>query len=314
MRGLDTRAAHEVLVIGESIVDVVDRDGITTAHAGGSPLNVAYGLARLGLPTAFATEFGDDAYGRMIAAHLASAGVAIMRDDASSVETSVATAQIGADGSAHYTFSLHWDYAATAVPVTPVVHVGSVGAFREPGSTAVRHALQQLPASTLITMDPNIRPSLIPDAPRVLEQVASYAARADLVKLSDEDAAWLFPGASEDDVLEWFLDRGTSVVAITRGSAGSVLRSRRGRAEIEARPTTVVDTIGAGDAYMAGLIAAVLDGGDGLGAVRDGAESGFLERLGRVASTAAALTVARSGATPPTRAEMDAALSGAAQH
>ncbi len=306
MTGTDPHA-HQVLVIGESVVDVVERDGTTTAHAGGSPLNVAYGLARLGLPTAFATQFGDDAYGHLIAAHLASAGVEILRPEPSA-ETSVATARIGADGSAQYTFSLHWDFEAATVPATPVVHVGSVGAFREPGSTAVRRLLHGLPASTLVTLDPNIRPSLIPAAPAVLEQVGTYAARTDLIKLSDEDAAWLFPGMSEEDVLAWFLARGTAVVAITRGSGGSVLRSRLGHVEIDARPTTVVDTIGAGDAYMAGLIAAVLEDADGIDTLRGGADPVFLERVGRFASATAALTVARAGATPPTRAEMTAAL------
>ena len=192
------------------------------------------------------------------------------------------------------------------------MHVGSVGAFRAPGSTAVREILQRLPASTLVSFDPNIRPSLIPDSRRARDLVASYAARADLVKLSDEDAAWLFPGFAEEDVLDWFLDHGVSVAALTRGSAGSLLRSRFARVEVAARPTTVVDTIGAGDAYMSGLIAAVLEPGAGRDGLRTNAHAVCLERWGQVASTAAALTVARAGAAPPDRAELDAALHCAA--
>jgi len=308
-------APPRVLVVGESLVDVVERDGARNAHAGGSPLNVAYGLARLGVPTAFATEFADDDHGRIIEAHLDSAGVEILRHR-SSERTSVATARIGSDGAAEYTFSLQWEFdaadLAVDLPPAPVVHVGSVGAFLEPGSQAVRRVLQELPATSLVSFDPNVRPALIPDRALARDLVAWYAGRADLVKLSDEDAAWLFPLTGEDDVLEWILAQGASVVVLTRGSAGSLLRTRWAQVELPAVRTEVVDTIGAGDAYMAGLIAAVIDPAGGVDVLRAGADSAFLERLGRIASTTAALTVARAGAAPPTRAELEAALDLAA--
>ncbi|MDQ1130565.1 carbohydrate kinase [Microbacterium sp. SORGH_AS_0888] len=299
------RGLERVLVIGEALVDVVERDGVREVHPGGSPMNVAYGLGRLGLPVVFATEFADDAYGALIADHLRAGGVQVIRG-AVPASTSVAAASLGADGAASYEFDLEWGFALDALPPAALVHVGSIGALREPGGSRVRDLLEGMPPGTLVTFDPNVRPALVPPPDRSRELVAWYSARADVVKLSDEDAAWLAPGRSEDEVLEWLLDAGAGLAVMTLGSRGSLLRSRRGRVEMPARPTTVVDTIGAGDAYMTGLIAAIGDL-DASGDVRAGADAALLEALGGVASATAALTVARPGAAPPTRDELRAA-------
>ncbi|WP_431219965.1 carbohydrate kinase family protein [Leifsonia xyli] len=298
--------ASRALVIGESLVDVVERPGSApTAHAGGSPLNVAFGLARLGVPVTFATEYGADAYGSLLAAHLGDAGVTTINLSHGEA-TSVATARIDAQGTARYDFSLTWDFDAPALPAAELVHTGSIGALREPGATAVRRLIEELHDDTVVSFDPNVRPALIGEPAQARELVDWYSRHAHLVKLSDEDAGWLFPGWEPRAVLDWVLERGAAVAVVTLGAEGSILRSRTSEAEIEAVPTRVVDTIGAGDAYMAGLVAGAVHA-DLLARLRRGDVSeDSLRALGGMAASVAALTVARAGAVPPTLDEVRA--------
>jgi fructokinase len=295
-----------VLVVGESLIDVVDRDGVRTRHVGGSPLNVAFGLARLGIPTVFATEYGDDEDGVAIDLHLASAGVEIERVDAGDRPTSSAVAHIGPDGSASYDFDLEWDFARPpAAARAQVVHVGSIGALRRPGADRVLALVEALPEDVLVTFDPNIRPALMPPATASRALVERYATRAGVVKLSDEDAAWLFP---DGGAVERLLACGARIVAVTRGAEGSVLHSAHSTVEVPARPTVVVDTIGAGDSYMSGLLVAIVNK-LGVEALLGGeASPADLASIGRVAAVAAAITVGRAGALPPTAAELQRGL------
>ncbi|WP_285114333.1 carbohydrate kinase [Leifsonia sp. fls2-241-R2A-40a] len=294
------------LVMGESLVDVVERHGSPRAvHAGGSPLNVAFGLARLGIHVTFATEYGADPHGSLIADHLHSAGVDTLNTSHGN-PTSTATARIDPEGAAHYDFSLDWDFAPTALPPAELVHTGSIGALREPGATAVRRHVNALGDDTLVTFDPNVRPSLMPDREQTLKSVDWYSRHAHLVKLSDEDAHWLFPGWTHRTVLDWILDRGAGIAVLTRGGDGSLLRSRAAEIEIEASAAHVVDTIGAGDAYMAGLLAGLM-GAEPRGQLQRGNVSDIVLRsIGELASRVAALTVARAGAMPPTLDEIQA--------
>lgn len=294
-----------VLVVGESLIDVVDRDGTRTRHVGGSPLNVAFGLGRLGIPTVFATEFGDDEDGAAIAAHLASAGVEIERTDAGTRPTASAVASIGPDGSASYEFDLEWEFSRPpVVSGLQAVHVGSIGALRRPGADGVLALVEALPREVLVTFDPNIRPALVGSRDETRALVERYAARAAVVKLSDEDAEWLYPSG---DAVERLLAGGARLVAVTHGAAGSVLHAAGATVNVPARPTRAVDTIGAGDAYMTGLLAAVLRRGTHV-VLDGGASPADLAALGRVAAVAAAITVGRAGAVPPTAVELEHAL------
>ena len=295
-----------VLVIGESLIDIVDRGGDLTRHVGGSPLNVAFGLGRLGIRTVFATEFGDDEDGDDIVRHLASAGVRIERTGAAERRTSSARALIGADGSASYEFDLEWDFTLAPVASDVIaVHVGSIGALRPPGADRVLALVEALPENVLVTFDPNIRPALVPSREETRLLVERYAARASVVKLSDEDAAWLYP---DQAVPERLLACGAHLVAVTAGAEGSTLHTGGATVHVPARPTRAIDTIGAGDAYMTGLIAAIASR---LGVRRVLAETlqpADLASIGHVAAVAASITVSRAGAVPPTAAELDRAL------
>lgn len=297
--------AATALVIGEALVDiVVDPTGAQTAHPGGSPLNVAVGLGRLGVPTVLATRVGDDPFGTDIRAHLHDAGVALAEQDQPAARTSTATATLAADGSARYEFDVAWDVESIHTVPVPVLHTGSIATVLEPGAAAVEKLLETAPAGTLISVDPNIRPALISSHAEALARIERIARRAHVVKMSDEDLVWLYPDASLDEVAAHYVGLGVALFVITRGADGCSMFSRDWSTTLPAQPTTVADTIGAGDAFMSGLLFGIISSNCG-SALREGrTDPLLLERLGQIALRSAALTVSRHGATPPTLREL----------
>jgi len=288
-----------VVVIGEALVDVVDGPEGTVEHPGGSPMNVAVGLARLGTPTRLVCALGDDDRGRAVRAHVRSSGVEV---DATTVErTSAAVATVDEQGAATYAFDLDWRLDPVAVPTgTPLLHTGSIAAVLQPGAAHVLDAVRRRPPGTLVSLDPNVRPSIAPDREAVLAALGPVIAEADVVKLSDEDAAWLWPGRSVDAVLDGLLADGVGIAAVTLGGAGCAVASPVARAALGAPRVEVADTIGAGDSFMSGLLAGVLAADHGPAA----ADADDLGRLASLALACAAVTVGRPGADPPTRAEL----------
>ncbi len=290
-----------ILVVGEAIVDVVERpDGSRTEHAGGSPANVAVGLGRLGLDVMLATAIGDDAYGAMIESHLSDSGVRLADGSRGPRLTSEAIAHLATDGSATYDFEVTWDPGLIAAPDgVEAVHTGSIAATLEPGADDVEMLLRELEPTAIVSLDPNIRPALLPDHDEVARRIERLVRLADVVKVSDEDLAWLSPDEPVEAVAARWLQAGPAIVAITQGAEGSTAFARSGRLDVPAPPTTVVDTVGAGDAYMAGLIAglhreALLEVGG-----REHLRAIDVETLGRVVAGAterAAWTVGRAGA------------------
>ena len=280
------------LIIGEALVDVVRReDGPPQAHPGGSPLNVAVGLARLGIPTTLHSAFGDDAHGVAIAEHVRESGVEVTATTVGREPTSIAEAAIGRDGAATYDFRIAWDPAAVDTAGFDLVHTGSIGAALEPGATVVERALAAAPG--LVSFDPNVRPALMPEREVARERVERIVALSDIVKASDEDLAWLYPDTPTDEVLARWLERGPRLVVVTRGKDGADAVTEGGPLHVAVPSTTVVDTIGAGDSFMAGLLAHVL-------------ENGFedVSQSLHFAARCAAVTVSRAGANPPWRREV----------
>lgn len=292
------------LVVGEALVDiVVPRSGPPQHAPGGSPLNVAVGLARLGNPTVLTTEVGDDELGRLVTGHVEASGV---RLDAGSVNprhrTSTATAHLDESGAATYTFELAWALGPRSLPEgTTVVHTGSLGAALRPGRdhvlALVRSAAE---AGLLVSFDPNARPTLTPDADQAWRDAREVAGLATVVKTSEEDLEFLVPGAPPEEVATGLLRGRTRLVVVTYGGAGALAVSREGRAEVSSGRADVVDTVGAGDSFMAALLHVVAE---------HGVERLTSERLAAyvgAAHTAAAITVSRRGADPPRRDELPA--------
>ena len=303
----------EFLVVGESVADIVRAPGRPEAtHPGGSPANVAYGLALLGRRrTALLTELGDDASGRLIAERLLGAGVALHADRRGPAPTPSAVVTLDEDGKATYAFDIRWTLAPdrAEVPCAPRhVHFGSIAAFAEPGAATVFDLVRRLRGQATVSYDPNIRGDLVGGRAEAVAKAEGCVALADVVKASDEDLRWLYPGRDDADVAAEWLAAGPAFVLVTRGAGGAVGYRRDGRTLTVAAPRAeVADTVGAGDAFMSatldGLATEQLLGADaraGLAAMTEAA----LSRVLGYAIAAAALTVSRRGANPPTAAEL----------
>lgn len=295
--------ATGVLVIGEALVDVIDAPSGTRETFGGSAANTALALGRLGRTVRLATALGDDDRGRGMRAWLKSAGV---EADVTIVpRTAAARATLAADGSATYDFDLDWSVDLSRVEPGAVVHTGSIAAALRPGAEAVEAYLRRAKRRATVSVDPNIRPSLIDTVGRA--RVERILALADVIKLSDEDLEWLRPGTAPIAAASAWLDDAASVVVVTCGGRGAVGFVRAGAAAIEAVRVDVVDAVAAGDTFTAALLDALLAEGV-LGAERRDALRDLrveaLERVLAFAATAAAITVGRRGADPPWRSEV----------
>lgn len=289
-------AQSDVLVVGETIIDIVERDGVRTEHVGGSPANVALTLGRLSHRVRLVTDIAEDDRGKRARAHLAESHVRVISREAG--RTPTALARIQADGSAEYTFDIAWD------PVTPElggaahVHVGSIAAFLGPGADKVRQLLRALPAGVTSSFDPNIRPSIIGPHHDVLEQFEALASVSDVVKVSDEDALWLYPGETPPRVIARLHELGVRLAIITRGGDGLLLSSRQASIDVPAASITVADTIGSGDSAMGAIIHGVRR--EGLA----GLSAPALRRIGDWAAAVAGVTTSRTGANPPWLSEL----------
>ena len=300
------------LVIGEALIDIVERDGqVTGEHVGGSPLNVAVGLARLNRGVDFLTHIGDDVRGRRIVEYVESSGVQLVSGSMSADHTPTAVATLDESGSAQYTFDIDWQLAGTPEVTPPLVaHTGSIAAWLEPGCRATAALLDTYHPSATITFDPNVRPALIEDGDATRGRIDRLLEKCDVVKASDEDMRWIDPNRSAKQIARTWLSLGPSIVAVTMGDRGAFAMCEAGTARIAALPVDVVDTVGAGDAFMTGLIDALWELNLLGAARRPDLRAIGLDALNSVVQTAAlssALTVSRAGADLPDRATRDAA-------
>lgn len=289
------------LVVGEALVDITRGDGpCETVRPGGSPLNVAVGMSRLEVATVLGAQVGDDAYGELLREHLDSCDVDLRSLPPHHPDTSTALARLDPLGVATYQFDLGWD-PSELPPLEgfDVVHVGSIAAALAPGADAVARLVAGAHArGVAVSVDPNVRPAITPDVADVRVRLTSILDLARVCKLSDEDAEALFPGSTPAQAADHVLASGrANLVAVTLGDQGALLASGTTRVQVPATATgSVVDTIGAGDAFMAALLAALTHRG-WLG--RESFDETDLVWLGTTAGTAAGITCSREGADPP---------------
>jgi len=302
--------AH-ALVIGEALVDVVRRpDGSVDAHPGGSPANVALGLGRLGRDVELLTHLADDENGALVMRHLEGSLVTLAEGSVTADRTSVATAHLDAAGAATYDFDLTWalDPAAKPLPGPLVVHTGSIAAVLQPGGADVLRLIERFRDTATVTYDPNARPALMGEPAGALAAIEAVIALTDVVKVSDEDIQWLDRHTSVDDVAARWLGLGPAFVVVTRGGDGATAYVQGGRrVDVAALRVEVVDTVGAGDSFMSGLIDGLWGAGLLGASQRDELRAIDLDALARILGRCVrigAITVSRAGANPPTSAEM----------
>jgi fructokinase len=255
-----------IVVVGESLVDLVpDGEDRLVAHCGGSPFNAARALARLGQPVSFLGCISEDSLGRRLRAALRDDGVSLDSVLSTGLPTTLAFAELDEGASANYRFytegtsapSLDEAMARAALPARfDVLHFGSLGMVLEPLAQAVSAVVEAAASrARLICFDPNIRPPLIDDRARYLAHVDRVLKRTDVVKASRDDLAWLEPGAAPELAARRLLEAGPRIALVTLGAEGALVVSTFGVSTVPAPRVTVVDTIGAGDAFSAGFLA-----------------------------------------------------------
>ncbi len=306
-----------IVVVGEALVDLlIAPSGAVEAVLGGAPYNTARAAARLGADVEFVGGLSVDRFGGLLRAQLDADGVRTHYAVSTSAPTTLAAAEIDDDGAASYRFY----FDGTAAPQVPsqavgaaastlgpndIFFTGGLGLVLQPMADSVMTALDTLDDRTVVVVDVNCREAVIPDRQAYVERVGRVAARADVVKVSDEDLEYLTPALDVEAAASALLDQGPSAVIVTAGSSHTTILTADGRAVVEVPPApgSIVDTIGAGDTFGAGLIAWL----HAAGVARDGLTAEQLVSAVRVGHAAAGVVVTRRGADPPQRAELDIA-------
>lgn len=300
-----------IVVAGEALIDLIVRpDGQLVPVAGGGPYNTARAIGRLGVEVAWLGGLSHDHFGRLLEDGLAADGVSLALARRTDLPTTLAVAELDDDGGATYRFYVEGTSApavgaevlAAGLPwSTRAVHVGTLGLVLEPMATTLEALVAELPGDVLLMVDPNCRPSIIRDPDGFRVRIGRVLARADVVKVSVDDLAFLVPGELADESARWVAALGPRVVLITDGARPVRAWIDGAVREVEAPAVTVVDTVGAGDTFGGAFLACLLAGGGGREAVADPAA---VLRAVRFAVRASAMVCERPGADPPTLAQL----------
>ncbi|MVT78539.1 carbohydrate kinase family protein [Bradyrhizobium cajani] len=301
-----------LIACGDALIDFVPtrnadgREAVMPA-VGGSCLNVAIGMARLGAPTGFVGGISTDLFGRMIADHAAASQVELGLATRSDHQTTLAFVRIVA-GESHYAFydaetaTRNWTYRRGSIPFETVeaLHVGSTTLVNDQGAAETTALIADARTSSTISFDPNCRPNLVKDKPAYLARMAGFAASADLIKMSDVDFAFLYGEEPYQQRASALLEQGASLVVITRGNNGATAwHAGAGQIEVAAPAVEVADTIGAGDSFQAALLVALHKQGRIVRQQLKDVSADELRRALSFAANCAGLTCTRPGADPP---------------
>jgi fructokinase len=301
-----------LITCGDALIDFVPtrntdgREAVMPA-VGGSCLNVAIGMARLGAPTGFVGGISTDLFGQMIADHATASNVELALATSSDHQTTLAFVRIVA-GESHYAFydaetaTRNWTYRRGTIPFATVeaVHVGSTTLVNDQGAAETKALIADARALSTISFDPNCRPNLVKDKPAYLARMAEFADSADLIKMSDVDFAYLFGDEPFHQRAGTLLARGASLVVITRGNSGAIAwHAGAGQIEVAAPKVKVADTIGAGDSFQAALLFALHKQGRLARQELKDIGADELRRALSFAANCAGLTCTRPGADPP---------------
>ena len=308
-----------IVVAGEALIDlVVSPGGEVAARPGGSPFNAARSLARLGVETTFLARLARDGLGRLLRDSLAADGVTIGVPEPSGRPSTLAVATLNQAGNADYAFyldgtagaDLSYEVLKKAMPAdATALHVGDLTLVMEPVGAAIERLIRSdVPADTLVLLDPNCRPSAVADHDAYRRRIGVIASRADIVKASTEDLAYLYPDLPPEEAAMELLGNGSALVLLTDGPHPARAFLPDSVLTEEVPIVTVVDTIGAGDAFGGGFLAWWTAHGLGQADLgRPAADRDALVREAlRAATAVSALTCSRPGADPPTLAEVQA--------
>jgi fructokinase len=299
-----------IVVAGESLIDlIVGPDGRVEAIPGGGPYNVARTLGRLGQPVSFLGRLSTDRFGSILRAGLAAENVDLSLAPTTDAPTLLAVVELDDGGAARYRFYVDGTAAPGlsaadvpgALPTTTALHVGTLGLVFEPMAATIEALVAAVAPDVLVVADPNCRPTAIIDAVGYRARLARILGRVDIVKVSVDDLAWLYPLADPLAAAEGLIDLGPAAVLITDGPRPVRLLTSGGITELAVPEVRIVDTVGAGDAFGAGFLAAWTADRRGRADLTD---ERSLVAATQFAIEVGALTTTRAGAEPPTLAEL----------
>jgi fructokinase len=298
----------QVWVTGEVLIDLIPDGSDRTPIVGGGPANTAKALSKLGIHTQFIDGISTDDYGQMAKSELVASGVKLAYVKYSDKPTCLAIVSLSDTGSASYefvmkntaTFDFNSDWLPNLQTDSPaLLHIGTLATAIEPGASVLFEWAQSVAKVAPIVFDPNIRPAVISDRKQYLSRVERWISISSAVKVSDEDLRWLYPSLDIEQVVINWLAKGPLLIVVTRGDRGLEGYRVGEKISVDAVKVVVADTLGAGDTVGAILVEAIVKAGlDTLSGIR-------LEMMLKRAAKAAAITVSRSGANPPTLEEIE---------
>ena len=297
-----------IVVAGEALVDLIARpDGTIAAVSGGGPYNAARAIGRLGVPVAWTGCLSSDRFGRELEAGLTADGVALDLVQRTELPTTLALAELDASGTATYRFYTDGTSAPALTPLpgglpagTRAVHAGTLGLVLEPIATTLAALVADLPDDVLLLVDPNCRPSIVRDAVTFRGRMTQVLARADVVKVSTDDLAFLRPGEATLDAVSWLTSLGPRAIIVTDGEGPVQVVAGGAVHAVDVPRIEVVDTVGAGDTFGGAALACLVHDG----VTRATLDAGSAIRATRFGVRAAAIACTRAGADPPTLAEL----------
>jgi fructokinase len=298
----------QVWVAGEVLIDLIPEGADRKSVVGGGPANTAKALAKLGIYNQFIDGISSDQYGQMAKNNLVTAGVKLDYVKYSDKPTCLAIVSLSDSGSATYEFVIEntstFDFTSEWLPNPQtdrpsLLHIGTLATAIEPGASVLFEWAQSVAGVAPIVFDPNIRPAVISNRAQYVTHVEQWVAISSAVKVSDDDLKWLYPSLEIVQVVNNWLTKGPSLIVVTYGHKGLTGYRKGKMLNVDAVKVKVVDTVGAGDTVGAILVEAIIkDGLDSLVGAR-------LETMLKRAAKAAAITVSRVGANPPTSEELE---------
>ena len=300
--------SDQVWIVGEVLIDLIPDESKYVAVVGGGPANTAKALARLGVKTYFIDGISNDEYGQMAKVELLSANVLLDYVQYSNEPTCTAKVRLSASGSATYEFVIEgtatFDFSGSWLPDSQrlkpsLLHIGTLASVIEPGASVLFEWVQSVARVAPIVFDPNIRPAVLSDRNEYVKKVEKWVEISSAVKVSDEDLNWLYPGKSIDEIVKNWLEEGVQIVVVTLGDKGITAYRENEQLYVDAVKVVVADTVGAGDTVGAVLVEAIVNNG------LDKLTGEVLKTMLNRASKAAAITVSRTGANPPSKEEID---------
>jgi len=300
--------SNQVWVAGEVLIDLIPDGTERKAVVGGGPANTAKALARLGIATQFIDGISSDKYGQMALKELHKDNVKLDFAHFSDKPTCLAIVSLSQSGIASYEFMIEgtatFDFTPSWLP-DPVLnkpsllHIGTLVTAIEPAASVLHKWANNLAEVAPIVFDPNIRPAVVGNRAEYVKQVERWIDIATAVKVSDDDIYWLYPGKSIDEVANAWLAKGARLVVVTFGDKGLSAFSEMENISVPAQKVVVADTVGAGDTVGAILVEAIIESG------LENLHGEVLKKMLDRAAKAAAITVSRTGAMPPTKNEIN---------